>query len=160
VQLKDHKNKLFYEKLKFVYLEMPHFVKEEHELETRLDKWLYFIKHLEDFESIPEIFKDTVFTLAFEKAEIANYNAEELKSYEQSLKIYRDLKNVIDTAMMEGEAIGEARGKELKETEKNIDFVKVLLTQTDFSTEKIANMVSVTVAFVEEVKASLSQSPN
>ena len=30
------------------------------ELTTRLDKWLYFIKHLEDFETIPEIFKDEV----------------------------------------------------------------------------------------------------
>jgi predicted transposase/invertase (TIGR01784 family) len=109
VQLKDHKNKLFYEKLKFVYLEMPHFVKEEHELETRLDKWLYFIKHLEDFESIPEIFKDAVFTLAFEKAEIAKYSAEELEGYQESLKIYRDLKNVIDTAFNEGEAAGEIK---------------------------------------------------
>lgn len=36
---------------------MPHFKKKENELLTRLDKWLYFIKHLEDFQTIPEIFK-------------------------------------------------------------------------------------------------------
>jgi len=82
VQLKDQNNKLFYEKLSFVYLEMPHFVKEVHQFGTgrnsaRLDKWLYFIKHLEDFQSIPEIFKDEVFIQAFEKAEIAKYSEEE-----------------------------------------------------------------------------------
>jgi len=108
VQLKDQNNKLFYEKLKFVYLEMPHFVKEEHELGTgrhsaRLDKWLYFIKHLEDFQNIPEIFKDDVFIQAFEKAEIAKYSEEERHDYEQSLKIYRDLKGVIDTAFDDGQ---------------------------------------------------------
>ena len=68
-------NTVFYNKLKFVYLEMPHFNKQEHELETRLDKWLYFIKHLEDFQSIPAIFKDSVFIHAFETAAIANYTS-------------------------------------------------------------------------------------
>jgi predicted transposase/invertase (TIGR01784 family) len=103
VQLKDQNNKIFYEKLKFVYLEMPHFIKEEHELETRLDKWLYFIRHLEDFQTIPEIFKDDVFIQAFGKAEIAKYSEEERHDYEQSLKNYRDLKGVIDTAFDDGQ---------------------------------------------------------
>jgi predicted transposase/invertase (TIGR01784 family) len=102
VQLKDQNNKLFYKKLLFVYLEMPHFTAKEYELETRLDKWLYFIKHLEGFENIPEIFKDDVFIQAFGKAEIANYSPEERQDYEQSLKNYRDLKGVIDTAIDEG----------------------------------------------------------
>jgi predicted transposase/invertase (TIGR01784 family) len=103
VQLKDQNNKIFYEKLKFVYLEMPHFIKVEHELETRLDKWLYFIRHLEDFQTIPEIFKDEVFIQAFGKAEIAKYSEEERHDYEQSLKNYRDLKGVIDTAFDDGQ---------------------------------------------------------
>ncbi len=107
IELKDQNNKVFYDKLKFVYLEMPHFVKKEYELETRLDKWLYFIRHLEDFQSIPEIFKDDVFIQAFEKAEIAKYSEEELHDYEQSLKIYRDLKGVIDTAFDEGKIKGK-----------------------------------------------------
>lgn len=108
VQLKDQNHKLFYDKLKFVYLEMPHFVKKEQELVTRLDRWLYFIKHLEDFQTIPDIFKDEVFIQAFEKAEIAKYSEEELWDYQQSLKVYRDLKNVIDTAFDEGKDLRTA----------------------------------------------------
>ena len=112
VQLKDQNNQLFYDKLKFVYLEMPHFEKQEHELGTghysvRLDKWLYFIKHLEDFQNIPAIFRDEIFIQAFENAEIANYTEDEQHEYEQSLKAYRDLKSVIDTAFDEGETKGE-----------------------------------------------------
>ncbi|SFC53921.1 conserved hypothetical protein (putative transposase or invertase) [Flexibacter flexilis DSM 6793] len=106
VQLKDQNNQVFYDKLKFVYLEMPHFDKPEQALVTRLDKWLYFIKHLEDFQSIPEIFKDDVFARAFNKAEIAQYSSAEKDEYEQSLKTYRDLKGVIDTAFDEGKLEG------------------------------------------------------
>jgi predicted transposase/invertase (TIGR01784 family) len=37
-----------------------------------------------------------------EPSEIAKYSAEERYDYEQSLKMYRDLKSVIDTAFDEG----------------------------------------------------------
>ena len=51
VKLKNQHGKVFYDRLTYVYLEMPNFAKTESQLETRLDKWLYFIKHLEDFRA-------------------------------------------------------------------------------------------------------------
>ena len=115
VQLKDQHDVVFYEKLKYIYLEMPNFNKEENELVTRLDKWLYFIKNLEDFERIPSIFKDKIFIQAFKKAEIAKYSPQEFDSYQQSLKIFRDNYNTFDyaqkTAFREGQAAGIAEGK-------------------------------------------------
>ena len=102
IKLKNQNCKVFYDKLTYVYLEMPNFTKTESELKTRLDKWLYFVKHLEDFQSIPSIFKDEVFEQAFEKAELANLGQIDLDKYENSLKVYRDLKSVIDTAFDEG----------------------------------------------------------
>ena len=86
---------------------MPNFKHTEGELKTRLDKWLYFIKHLEYFQTIPAIFKDEVFIQAFEKADLARFDQTELDSYENSLKIYRDLKGVIDTAFDEGKLEGK-----------------------------------------------------
>lgn len=102
IKLKNQNGKTFYEKLTYIYLEMPNFTESEANLKTRLDKWLYFIKHLEDFQTIPTIFKDDVFIQAFEKAELAKFGQADLDSYENSLKTYRDLKNVIDTAFDEG----------------------------------------------------------
>ena len=61
IKLKNQNGKTFYEKLTFIYFEMPNFIKTEEELKTRLDKWLYFIKHLEDFQVIPNIIADEVF---------------------------------------------------------------------------------------------------
>lgn len=107
IKLKNQYGKNFYEKLTYIYLEMPNFKMSESSLNTRLDKWLYFIKHLEDFQTIPSIFSDEVFTNAFEKAEIAKFEQKDLDKYEYSLKIYRDLKGVIDTAFGEGKLEGK-----------------------------------------------------
>ena len=115
IKLKNQHGKVFYDKLTFIYLEMPNFTMAEIELKTRLDKWLYFIKHLEDFENIPTIFKDEVFTQAFEKAELAKFDDVELDNYEYSLKVFRDNKNVFDYAMenaqREGMQVGYLEGK-------------------------------------------------
>jgi predicted transposase/invertase (TIGR01784 family) len=112
IQLKNQHGKTFYDKLTFIYLEMPNFKQTENQLATRLDKWLYFIKHLEDFQSIPSIIADDVFNQAFEKAELAKFDQSELANYENSLKIYRDLKSVIDTAYDEGKQEGRQEGAE------------------------------------------------
>ncbi len=114
IKLKDQHCNVFYDKLTYIYLEMPNFKKEESELRTRLDKWLYFIKYLEDFQTIPVIFKDQIFTQAFETAELANFDQNELDSYEYSLKVFRDNKATFDyaieTAREQGSAEGRAKG--------------------------------------------------
>ena len=111
IKLKNKHGKTFYDKLTYIYLEMPNFNLKEDNLVTRLDQWLYFIKHLEDFQSIPTIFKDEVFTQAFEKAEIARFGQVEIESYEMNLKIYRDYKNTVDTAFDEGKMEGKLEEK-------------------------------------------------
>jgi predicted transposase/invertase (TIGR01784 family) len=124
ITLKNQNGKTFYEKLTYIYFEMPVFRKAENELETRLDKWLYFIKHLEDFQTIPEIFKDEVFTQAFEKAELAKFGPDNLNNYENSLKVYRDLKGVIDTAFDEGKLARNIEvAKTLKKRKVPVDII-------------------------------------
>ena len=87
---------------------MPNFSKNEQELVTRLDKWLFFIKNLVDLQHIPAIFKDEiVFQEAFEKAALAKLSDAEWSFYEGSLKEYRDMKGFLDTAFDEGKLEGK-----------------------------------------------------
>ncbi len=120
IKLKNQNGKTFYDKLTFIYLEMPNFKQTENELNTRLDKWLYFIKFLENFQTIPSIFSDEIFNKAFEKAELAKFGQEELYNYEMNLKIYRDYKNTVDTAFDDGKL---EVAKNLKAEGMNIDFI-------------------------------------
>ena len=138
IKLKNQNGKTFYEKLTFIYLEMPNFKQLETQLETRLDKWLYFIKHLEDFQTIPTIFADEVFSQAFEKAELAKFGQVELANYENSLKIYRDLKGVIDTAFDEGKL------------ERSIEMARFMKSENE-PTEKISKYTGLTKEEIERL---------
>ena len=106
VKLKNQHGEVFYDKLTYFYLEMPNFHKTEAELTTRLDQWLYFLKHLEELQSIPQLFRDNVFTQAFETAALARMSPDEMEQYEASMRVYRDVLNVVETAREEGEKQG------------------------------------------------------
>ena len=116
VKLKDQNGKVFYDKLTYIYLEMPNFKTDEQSLSSRLDKWLFFIKHLEDFQTIPQIFRDSIFTQAFETAELAKLSPADADRYEYSLKTFRDNNATylyaIETAKTEGFEDGKAKGIE------------------------------------------------
>jgi predicted transposase/invertase (TIGR01784 family) len=112
VQLKDQRNAVFFDKLTFIYLEMPKFEKREDDLETANDRWLYFIKNLSEFDHIPERLRNRIFEKAFQQAEIAQFQPEQREAYEKSLKYYRDIKNVVDTSFGEGFEEGRMTGLE------------------------------------------------
>ena len=98
----------------------------------------------------PTIFKDEVFEQAFAKAELARLNATDLESYENSLKVYCDLKNVIDTAFDDGKLEGKIEGKlegklegkiEVARTAKQMGLAVAAIVQlTGLSEEEIANV--------------------
>ena len=102
IELKNQKCEVFYDKLKFIYIELPKFKKKEEELETQFDKWLYVFRYLSQLQDRPQKLQDKIFEKLFEAAEIAKFTPEERDAYEESLKYYRDIKNVVDTSREEG----------------------------------------------------------
>ena len=99
VKLMDvNKKEVFFDKLTYIYLEMPKFRKGEDELVTVLDKWLYAMKNLESLLERPKVLQDAVFKKFFEQAEIANFTPEERYDYRESQKDFWDINNVIETA--------------------------------------------------------------
>jgi predicted transposase/invertase (TIGR01784 family) len=123
IQLMDvDTSEVFYDKLTYIYLEMPKFQKTEDELETHFDKWLYILKNLHHLTKRPFKLQELVFKQLFDQAEIAQFNDAEYSDYEESLKAYRDLKNSIDTAFDEGKIEGKVEGKieEKREIAKNM----------------------------------------
>jgi len=146
IMLKDQNGKTFYYKLTYIYLEMPNFNKKVDDLETRLDQWLYFIKHLEDFQGIPVIFKDAIFQQALHKAEIAKFGPAEMDSYEVSLKVFRDNINTFkyakETAYSDGVFEGKIEGKiEIAQKLKSKGFTIQDISQiTGLSEEEIEKL--------------------
>ncbi len=111
VQLLDVETKeVFYDKLTFIYLEMPKFNKSEDELNGMFEKWLFVLRNLSRLMERPKALQERIFTRLFEAAEIARFTKVEYDAYEESLKVYRDWKNTIDTAELKGEKKGFKKG--------------------------------------------------
>lgn len=122
VKLSDiETNKVFYNKLTFVYLEMPKFKKPLEEIETHFEKWLYVLRHLNELDKIPAKLTERIFKKLFDVAEIAKFNREQLMAYEDSMKYYRDLKNSFDTARRDAKIEGKH--------ERNIEIAQTMLTK-------------------------------
>ena len=66
VELKNQHCEVFYDKLKFIYLELPKFVKTIDQLETHFDKWLFLLKHLYELNDRPAALQERVFNRLFE----------------------------------------------------------------------------------------------
>jgi predicted transposase/invertase (TIGR01784 family) len=114
VKLSDiETQKVFYDKLTFIYLQMPKFNMNISELETRFDKWMFILKNLHKLDRVPDKLRENIFEKLFLSAEIAKFNKTEHQNYEDSLKYYRDLKNSLDTAKAEGLAEGLAEGEQI-----------------------------------------------
>lgn len=60
VQLKDQNCKVFYEKLHFIYLELPKFTKTLQACTSKYEKWLWIFKNLPNLENIPVDLKEAI----------------------------------------------------------------------------------------------------
>ena len=142
VELKNQNCEVFYDKLKFIYLELPKFKKTIDQLENHFDKWLFLLKHLYELNDRPEVLQEGVFSRLFEVAEIAQFSRAEQEGYENSLKYYRDLKNVVDTSREEGR---EERARE----------IVVSLLQENVSVDLISRTTSLSIVTIQQIQTEI-----
>jgi len=162
VQFRDQDGDLFYDKLRFIFLQMPLFTKTESELVSRSDKWYYFLKNLESFESIPSIFREPIFERALEAAEVAGLTQDEVFLYEVSRMAQWDNNSVMETAkfighatgLAEGEAKGKAEGRAEGKiegrSERDIEIARNM-KRKGYATDDIAEMTGLSSVEIERL---------
>ncbi len=91
---------------------MPKFNKTEDELVSMYDKWLFVLKNLTRLMERPAALQERIFQRVFDLAEIARFTPDESRNYEESLKQYRDLRNVVNSAERRGREEGRIEGLE------------------------------------------------
>jgi predicted transposase/invertase (TIGR01784 family) len=141
IQLIDKQTReVFYDKLTFFYLEVPRFKKEEEDLVTHFDKWMYVLKNLHRLQDIPKKLQEKIFKKLFQQAEIAQLTPEEMKTYEEMrikhlcLKSYWDNYSILETAKKEKEIEIARRLKK-----KGVD-IEVIAEVTDLTKEEIEKL--------------------
>ena len=105
--------RVFSDKIRQVYLELPWFTKEPDDCETDFERWLYLLKHMDTLERMPFKARKAVFDKLLEVADVASLSKDERILYDEALKRYRDYKNTIDYAEEKGIEKGLERGIEI-----------------------------------------------
>ena len=147
VKLVDlYTHKVFYDKLTFVYLEMPKFNKSEDELDSMFDKWLFVLRNLASLLERPRALQNRVFDRLFETAEIAKFTQTELSEYWDSLKNFRDWYSVISTAEKKGREEGRKHGLEEGKME-----IAGRMIEAGMPLEQIASLCGLTEENVREL---------
>ena len=139
--LDTHTKEVFYDKLTFIYLEMPKFNKTENELDSMFDKWMFVLRNLSRLMERPAALQERIFERLFRAAEIAGFSKQELYDYEESLKVYRDWYSVISTA--------EKKGREEGEKKKQQE-IALKMKVKGFSTAEIAEVTGLSPDEIED----------
>ncbi|XZN91651.1 MAG: Rpn family recombination-promoting nuclease/putative transposase [Microcoleus sp.] len=118
--------------LDLVFVELPKFTKEEGQLETLADKWIYFMKNARSLTSVPETM-DSIPEIhqAFDIANQARLSREELEDLDRREQFIYDQQGAIIKAVQEGIEQGIEQGREEGMREKAIAIAQQLLARLD-----------------------------
>ena len=89
----------------------------------------FILKNLHRLQDRPVKLQERIFEKLFNEAEIAKLNPEEMRSYQESLKAYRDNQNTMDYAVETAKKEGRKEGifevaKQLKKNGVSIDLIE------------------------------------
>ena len=123
-RLKEEKKLFNYrDELTLMFLELPKFKKELSDLETKTEKWIYFMKSAQGLEVIPSSLEtESEIKAALNIGNRANLNNEELEEIQKEEILIEDRKGEISLAIREGIGIGREEGI-------GIGVVKLILRQ-------------------------------
>ncbi|MEJ5053433.1 Rpn family recombination-promoting nuclease/putative transposase [Sphingobacterium sp. MYb382] len=156
VGLMDKVNKkMFYTKLGFKFIVLPHFNKKENELCNDMEQWLYLLKNLSTMKGISKYLDRRVFGRIFDVGEVAKLKREDQMSYEASLKRKWDWESVLSTTERIGKEEGRKEGRKEGREEFQTEIIESLIVESRLSDEDIARITKVSLTFVQQVREKL-----
>ncbi len=143
--------KLFSNKLRMTFLKIPMMNKSPEECKSTLDRWLYLFKNMENMNTMPKAFmNDPVFRELNDVAQVAALPVKKRKSYERSLKAYRDWYSIIETERAEGRVEGIAEGI-AKGERKMLNANVARMRSNGFSDKDIAKILDQPLDLIQSI---------
>ena len=104
-------HELFTDKMRYIFIELPSFTKEEDECENDFERWIYVLKNMEKLQRLPFKARKAVFEKLEQIVDIAAMSKEDRMKYDESIKVYRDQLAMMEYERQKGKAEGFAEGK-------------------------------------------------
>lgn len=143
----------FSDKLRFIFIELPAFSKEEQECETDFERWIYVLKNMETLKRLPFKARKAVFEKLEEIADVASMSPKERELYDNSVKVYRDYLVTMDAAEKEGIKKGMEEGlKKGREEALNIFQTAIDMKKQGIDNQLIAEKTGLPLSLIESLK--------
>ena len=111
VALRDiQTNEPFSDKMRFIFLDLPAFTKDEETCETDFERWIYVLKNMEILQRMPFKARKSVFEELEKIADISALSKEDQEKYEHIIKVYRDNLVTEQWAIEQGFKKGHEKG--------------------------------------------------
>jgi predicted transposase/invertase (TIGR01784 family) len=137
--------------LELVFVELPKFQQTLEQLRTLADKWMYFLQNTRELEVIPENMGAVPeIRQAFEAANQANLNSEEIDELDHQAMFIQDQRNAISLAEKRSLAVGIEQGIELGAVAKQREIAQKLLATMD--NLSISQVTGLTIGEIEEMR--------
>ncbi|MBF0344196.1 MAG: Rpn family recombination-promoting nuclease/putative transposase [Nitrospirae bacterium] len=107
----------------FNFIELPKFTKDENELESITDKWIYFIKNARSLEMVPKCADFEEMREAYDLANKMLWNKEELDIYDYWQMKAQDEKGAIEYSFIEGLLVGIEGMLEIKYGDRGVELM-------------------------------------
>ncbi|NJM44947.1 MAG: Rpn family recombination-promoting nuclease/putative transposase [Alkalinema sp. RU_4_3] len=134
--------------LELVFVELPKFKQTLEQIDTLTEKWMYFMQHTRELEAIPAIMGEVpAIRQAFEVANQANLNRDELEELEHQSIFIQDQRNAISLANRQGREKGREEGA--LSMQKSIA-INLLSTMDNAA---IASLTGLTIEAVEALRS-------
>ena len=163
----NENNKVYYEKMKYIFVELCNFTKDIKELNSDLDKWLYILKNISRLDEIPLYMKNPVFQKLFKMSEYSKLSKDERFMYDLSIQnkwialnsMNYEKKCAREEGLAEGRAEGIekglAEGMEKGMEKKNREFISYLICKSQMTDIEIAEATGAEISLVEEIRKQL-----
>jgi len=110
--VRERTKSFFSKKLNLIFIELPKFRKNEEELTTNVDIWLFLLKNMSKLENRPASVQGKIFEELFQIAETNQLTKKEMREYKKSVLEYRDVRDSIELAREEAREEGIKEGIE------------------------------------------------
>ena len=162
--------KPFSDKMRFIFLDLPAFTKDEESCETDFERWIYILKNMEILQRMPFKARKSVLEELERLSELAAFSKEDRERYDESVKIYRDnlateqwalemgekkgrqigLEEGIQIGQKRGIQIGQKRGIQIGREEGMLDAARGMKTK-GYPLEDIAQITGLSMEEIQKL---------
>ena len=148
--VEKYTGKVFSNKLRHIYIELPRFMKSQADCDSFFDCWIYNLANMKQMKEISFKDRDAIFGRLEELASRGNMSKEERAQYDYEWKIYNDYLNTFNSAEKKAAEKGRAEGLAEGRAEEKLENARRMKSK-GYPLDDIVDITGLTIEEIEKL---------